>query len=103
MPVAKNSSSQIFNSSTVLTGENYAYNYPKQSEKHISVISLIEQHKDNNRSGKSSQSFAHLTMRMHKTEDRTNFHSIQRLPSVIQVTYGGKLFQMCRGKISKRA
>ena len=52
---------------------------------------------------KSRQSFAHLTMCMHKTEDRTNFHSIQRLPSVIQVTYGGKLFQMCRGKISKQA
>ena len=52
---------------------------------------------------KSRQSFTLLTMRMHKTEDRTNFHSIQRLPSVIQVMYGGKLFQMCRGKISKQA
>ena len=54
-------------------------------------------------STKTTTGAAHLTMRMHKTEDRTNFHSIQRLPSVIQVTYGGKLFQMCRGKISKQA
>ena len=50
--------------------------------KHIFVIWLIEQHKENDRSEKSGQIFTHVAMHV-----STNFRSVHK-PWVIQVTEG---------------
>ena len=76
---------------------------PQKTKSTFQSSHLLNSTKTTTGAEKNRQSFTHLTLRIHKTEDRTNFHSIQRLPSVIQVTYGGKLFQMGHGKISKQA